>query len=265
MAMSADQAMQMLTDHDKAVKDLTEKIEWMYREQCKDKEKIRLLELSGTSAGAARRSMADLKNMNPDKFTGPRGTTSFRQCGQDLKDLASRYSEALHSAMVEVEYSQEPVTQGNVLEFGVQPDEDRQLRSTIRAFTQGEPRNFVSTEVERGTPGLEVWRVLVGLYDPNNDNTRMDESTFIRSPGKAKSMNKVLAIMSKWEDVLNHRSRTLGKAPLDEDLKKSVLLSMLPDTENKELRNQRVLYKPSKHCVSGCSKWCTKALQEEHR
>ena len=39
MAMSADQAMQMLTDHDKAVKDLTEKIEWMYREQCKDKEK----------------------------------------------------------------------------------------------------------------------------------------------------------------------------------------------------------------------------------
>ena len=101
----------------------------------------------------------------------------------------------------------------------------------------------MSTEVAKGTTGLEVWRVLVGLYDPNNDNTRMDESTFLMSPGKAKSMSEVPAIMSKWEDVLNHRSCTLGRAPLDEDLKKSVLLSMLPDTENKELRNQRVLYR----------------------
>ena len=59
MAMSPEQAMKMFTDLESAVKDASEKIDWMYREQSKDKEKIRLLELSSASGGPARRSMAD--------------------------------------------------------------------------------------------------------------------------------------------------------------------------------------------------------------
>ena len=71
----------------------------------------------------------------------------------------------------------------------------------------------------------------------------MDESQFIMNPGKAKSLGDVQSILSRWEDTLNHRTRTLGKAPLDDDLKRSVLLKLLPDAEESELRNQRVLYK----------------------
>ena len=97
MAISAEQAMKMITALEKSVKDATEKIDWMYKEQCNDKETILLLERASTSGGPARRSMVDLKNMNPEKFTGPRGITTFRQWGQDLKDLASRYSETTRS------------------------------------------------------------------------------------------------------------------------------------------------------------------------
>ena len=77
----------------------------------------------------------------------------------------------------------------------------------------------------------------MSLYDPDNDTTRMDESTFIMNPGKAKSLAEVPGISGRWDDTLNHRSRTLGKAPLEDDLKRSVLLKIMPDAEEKELRN----------------------------
>ena len=129
--------------------------------------------------------MVDFKMMNPDKFEGPRGKVPFRQWCQDMKDLASRYSDNLHEAMIKVEYSNEAVRPEKVRELGVEVFEDSQLRSATRAFTQGEARNFISTEINKNTTGLEVWRMLMSLYDPNNDSTRMDESTFVLNPGKA--------------------------------------------------------------------------------
>ena len=98
----------------------------------------------------------------------------FRKWGEDVKDLASRYSAKLHGAMMNVQYFTACITNERVAALGVDEEEDWQLRSTIRAFTQGETRNFVSTEINKGMPGLVVWRVLVSLYDPNNDSTRMD-------------------------------------------------------------------------------------------
>ena len=132
----------------------------MYNEQMKDKEKIRSLE--SEARPSYKKGTVDLRNMNPDKYTGPRGATSFRQWGQDLKDLADRYSSRLNEAMAKVEYATEEVTKHELSNLGVEEEEDRQLRSAIRAFAQGEPRNFVSTEIEKGKTGLEVWRVLVG-------------------------------------------------------------------------------------------------------
>ena len=246
--MSADEATrairesaEQLVQHNRLLEEMRQKIDWMCTEQVKDKDEIKSLKID--SRLEQRRNMADFKQMNPEKFAGPRGTVPFRQRGQDVKDLASRYSANLHDAMAKTEYLAEHITMERIRALGVDVEEDRQLRSTIRAFTQGEARNFVSTEINKGTTGLEVWRVLVSLYDPNNDNTRMDESTFVLNPGKAKTMSEVTNIMSKWEDVLDHRARTLGRAPLDDDLKRSVLLSILPDAESRELKNQRILYK----------------------
>jgi hypothetical protein len=205
-----------------------------------------LQKISSQSAGRGgghTRYLVDLKHMNPEKYTGPRGNVPFRQWTQDLKDLCSRYSQDLLSGMIEVEHYAEKITQEQIERAGISQDEDAQLRSALRAFTQGEPRAFINTAIDRGDFGLEIWRTLVSLYDPDNDTTRMDESQFIMNPGKAKSLGDVQSILSRWEDTLNHRSRTLGKAPLDDDLKRSVLLRLLPDAEEKEMRNQRVLYK----------------------
>ena len=114
------------------------------------------------------------------------------------------------------------------------------MRSASRALTQGEPRAFIKTVIDRGDGGLEVWRTLVSLYDLDNDTTRLDESTFIMSP-KSKNLGEVQSMLSKWEDAIKHRTKTLGKSPLDDDLKRSVLLKILPDAEERGLRKQSVL------------------------
>ena len=71
------------------------------------------------------------------------------------------------------------------------------------------------------------------MYDPDNDTSRLDESTFIMSPGKAKNLTEAQYIMSRWKDSIIHRAKTLSRAPLDDDLKRSVLLKILPDAEEK--------------------------------
>ena len=56
-------------------------------------------------------------------------------------------------------------------------------------------------------------------------------------------MSEVQLIRTKWEDAMNHRSKMLGRQALDDDLKRSVLLKLLPSTEEGELRHQRILFK----------------------
>ena len=193
--------------------------------------------------GGAMRFPVDSKHLSPEKYSGPRGNIPFRQWSQDIKDLVARYSEILLNAMGKLENMTDKIDADMVKATGVTKEDDLQLRSAMRAFTQGEPRSFINTAIDRGEGGLEIWRTLVSLYDPDNDTTRLDESTFIMSPGKAKHLGEVQSILSKWEDAINHRARTLGRAPLDGDLKRSVLLKILPDAEEKKLRNLRAMYK----------------------
>jgi hypothetical protein len=124
--------------------------------------------------GRGNRFLVDLKHLSPEKFSGPRGTVPFRQWTQDVKDLCSRYSQELLKAMSQVEHNPERITAEHVERAGIGQDEDAQLRSALRAFTQGEPRAFINTAIDRGDCGLEVWRTLVSLYDPDNDTTRID-------------------------------------------------------------------------------------------
>ncbi len=83
----------------------------------------------------------------------------------------------------------------------------------------------------------------MSLYDPNNDTTRLDESTLIMDPVKARTLGDVQLVLSRWEYTMTHRSKTLGRFALDDDLKRSVLLKILLASEERELKNQRLLYK----------------------
>ena len=156
---------------------------------------------SGDGVRGGNRYLVDLKHLSPEKFSGPRGTTPFRQWAQDVKNLCSRYSHELLLAMTQVEHKGDRITLEQIQQMGIGRDEDAQLRSALRAFTQSEPRAFINTAIDRGDGGLEIWRTLVSLYDPDNDTTRMDESTFIMKPGKAKTLGEVQLILSRWEDT----------------------------------------------------------------
>ena len=238
MALTEGAVREALSDHDA-------KLDYLNLQVKELQDQVVSLQTGIAGAGAVRsnRWLVDLKHMSPDKFSGPRGPTPFRQWAQDIKDLCAMYSQEVLQAMMQVEHKTERITIEQIEQVGIGRDEDTQLRSALRAFTQGDPRIFINTSIDRGDGGLEIWRTLVSLYDPDNDTTRMDESTFIMNPGKAKTLGDVQHLLSRWEDTLNHRSRTLGRSPLDDDLKRSVMLKMLPEAEEKELRNQRVLYK----------------------
>jgi hypothetical protein len=211
-----------------------------------------LLGVQDAAAAAATEAMAtrgtgkgkflvDLKHMSPDKYAGLRCPTAFRTWSQDIKDLVARFSVELLQAMTATENQAERIP-SNTIPSSVQ-DEDAQLRSALRAFTVGEPRAVINAAIDRGDSGLEIWRTLVTQYDPNNDTTRLDESTYILNPGRTKTMGEVQLLLTKWEDAMNHRSKMLGRAALDDDLKRSVLLKLLPATEEGELRHQRILFK----------------------
>ena len=138
------------------------------------------------------------KFLSPDKFSGPRGNVPFGQWSQDIKDLVARFSAKLLSAMERLEYRLERIDHTVMRGVGVSEEEDTQLRSAMRAFTHAEPRAFVNTAIDRGDGGLEIWRTLVSLYDPDNDTTRLDESTFIMNLGKSKTLSDVQQILSRW-------------------------------------------------------------------
>jgi hypothetical protein len=200
-----------------------------------------VLETSARGNDKRQKFLVNLKHMSPEKYAGLRCSTTFRTWSQDIKDLVARFSVELLDAMTATENQAERIA-SDTIPSSVH-DEDAQLRSALRAFTVGEPRAVINAAIDRGDSGLEIWRMLTTQYDPNNDTTRLDESTYILNPGRAKNMSEVQLLLTKWEDAMNHRSKMLGRTALDDDLKRSVLLKLLPNAEESELRHQRILFK----------------------
>ena len=104
---------------------------------------------------------------------------------------------------------------------------------TLRAFTSGSAHALVENCLTQDTSALEAWRVLVAAFDPDNDTSRMDESSFIMQPGKSRNLTDVMGHLVSWEKAILHRTRTLGRAPLEGDMMRSALLNMLPSKKNK--------------------------------
>ena len=61
----------------------------------------------------------------------------------------------------------------------------------------------------------------------------MDESSFVMQPGKAKNVNDVMDHIASLEKAALHRIRTLGKAPLEDDLMRNARLNMIDPTGEK--------------------------------
>ncbi len=53
--------------------------------------------------------------------------------------------------MTQVEHNPERITSDQIERAGISQDEDAQLRSALRAFTQGEPRAFINTLLTEAT------------------------------------------------------------------------------------------------------------------
>ena len=60
--------------------------------------------------------------------------------------------------------------------------------------------------------------------------------------GKAKCLADAMDHLVAWQETILHRIRNLGRAAFEDDMMRSALLNMLPAKEEKELRNQRVLF-----------------------
>jgi multidrug resistance efflux pump len=153
------------------------------------------VEANATKGANRQKFLVNLKHMSPEKYAGLRGAIPFRSWAQDIKDLVARFSVELLNAMTATENQAERIP-SDTIPSSVQ-DEDAQLRSALRAFTVAEPRAVINAAIDRGDSGLEIWRTLVTQYDPDNDSTRLDESTYILNPGRAKNMGEVQLLLTK--------------------------------------------------------------------
>jgi hypothetical protein len=230
MATTADEMNILINDQTQKINYLYQQLEDLKAQLAKDKTK------------PSAKGMTHAKHFNPGKFANLRGEQAFRPWAGDIKIMALRYSKVLHEVINKTEYMKTPVNKDQVLAEGVTAEDDMEFFMTLRAFTSGSPHSLVENSLAKGASSLEAWRVLVSAFDPDNDTSRMDESSFIMQPGKAKSLGDVMDHLVSWEKAILHRTRTLGRAPLEDDMMRSALLNMLPPKEEQELRNQRVLY-----------------------
>jgi hypothetical protein len=233
MATTAEQVNALITDQ-------ANKINYLYQQL--EELKVQVGQVGKGQSKGAPRSMTHAKHFNPGKYSSLRGDQAFRPWAGDVKIMALRYSKPLHDLMNRTEYQKEPVRKERVQAEGITPEDDMELFMTLRAFTSGSAHALVENSLSQDSSALEAWRILVAAFDPDNDTSRMDESSFIMQPGKSKTLADVMDHLVTWEKAILHRTRTLGRPPLEDDMMRSALLTMLPPKEEQELRSQRVLY-----------------------
>ena len=193
------------------------------------------------------RHMTDVKHLVPEKFSGPKGQTIFRQWTKDVLDLASRYSPRLRSAMAEMQFWKEEIGVKEMSELhqkhGIDMDQDAELTSTLRGFTTGEPRLQMDLMIDSDKYGMEMWRCLNANYGPVTGVSQLDQLSIVNDPGRAKTVTDIIAILNVWEGAVQYLFKQTGRAPVDDAMKRTILLhKVLPEEVGRELRNQASLY-----------------------
>ena len=117
---------------------------------------------------------------------------------------------------------------------------DQELQHFLIARTEGESLEVVRG-AEREQPGLEQWRRLAALYDPQAAGRSLDDSRQILSPPKATGVNDLSDTIQAWGNLeQRHQKRTGDQLP--KFLRLATLLSMCPTDLEGELTEQQHLF-----------------------
>ncbi len=194
------------------------------------------------------------KELAPEAF-GP-------QAGLPLGDKLSKWREwsykmrnwigaivdpKIKMTMKKVENMKNTIEKHDLINHGVDAEWDAHLHAALTNKTIGEAHVLVQS-LEDET-GLEIWRQLAGLYDPDAPGRNLAEARKLMNFGRCQKLQELRAHIQQYEMMVTQRYLKTG-TKLDDDLMVSGLLAMCPTDLEKELEAQQHLF-PSYEKLKG--------------
>ena len=200
----------------------------------------RLAEVEARRDGQ-RKGLVDTRHLAPDVFTGDRAGQSWRDWNYRLKAFVQAKVPTLRHALDLAERSGEAITAARLPEFGVQEEDDNDLRTLLALKTKDGAHTVIRQN--EWAPGLEQYRLLARHYEPDTEVRDLDDLRVILQPGVAASMTDFASKFPAWKAAYQTRVNRVGPgAVLGDSVRRTIWISMLPTKEREDIQRNRHLW-----------------------
>ena len=151
--------------------------------------------------------------------------SKFLEWSEKVRDRVKLYSKAAVEALVQVELSEEPITEEQSEKLGVTPQASAQIHEYLKDRTAGTANSIVRDNA--GEVGLETWRRLAKQYNPRTIQGTLTAQHKEYNPRGATKMSELPGCLLEWERDLRRCQQEGRKCP-DDEVKRLTLLKMLP-------------------------------------
>ena len=190
------------------------------------------------AVGLAKRleSLASKTPQANSTFSGDHKGAGLRQWIKDLYEEATWATEILEGAMKRSERRKDPITEQDLLEWGVEPRMDSALLKAIHAWTTpgSIARLFVGNIRERtpDTTGLEIWRQLIHEFDPMNIKQSQQDRGEIMKGDPSRTWTEFRQKHLGWESkVLEYEKRVPSELWTPDADKCRLVFEMIPPSK----------------------------------
>ena len=166
---------------------------------------------------------------------------TFRAWSMEFKDVFESYIPGIAKYLKSIEIMTEPISFDDSCQ-SLQPENNRILYRTLLMITSDVVKGNIR---DVNDSGLEAWRRLHHSYDPMTPQRNLDENRELMYVPRAKSMSTLMADIQVWEQKLQRATIRKGcsiNETMNEDFRKSILMSILPVSMEKTIREHADRY-----------------------
>ena len=196
----------------------------------------------GHTGGNGRRPIIEPKLLMPDKF-GKRlnaGGVSWRDWSFTALTFLSFVQDDLGQILRTIEGRATEVTLADLPGLGVRGDTDVQLRHILVNRTEGDALECV--RAARDKTGIEQWRQLSNLYDPNTASNSLQDCRVLMNPPRVSDLSKLPHAIQMWEN-LERRYRDRGRGSMEPEMRLSCLMQMCPAEVERSVQDQQHMFR----------------------
>ena len=206
--------------------------------------RIRQIEAAGTPVPAGRGvSLIDTKSLVPDSFSGEKhGGMSWRDWSHRVRSHVGTQWPKLRNLMERVEQRTSQVTDADITDEGIEASQVEALKYVLIARTTGQAHTVLRQDDTAN--GLEAYRRLAQFFEPDTESRNLHDIVQILNPELAKSIEDFSRKFPLWKAAYQTRLNRVGpRAALDDDLRKTIWIQMLPRRDREDVMRHRHLWR----------------------